>query len=202
MIVVGLTAGIGAGASTVARLLKKNGFEIIEADAVARSVLKPNSLEWRKVVRIFGRQILDKNNGIDRERLGTIAFSSAGNLKRLNKIMLPSILKKIRSRLKGLEEQGKDIVILEAPLLIESGLMKDTDLLVVVTADTKTRIRRIVERDFFYPEEAVKRINAQLPLETKIEKADFVINNNGSLSETKKQVEKLSKKIKKMAGKK
>lgn len=195
MIVVGLTAGTGCGASTIARLLKKKGFALIEADEVSRSVLKPNSLEWRTVIRVFGKQILNRNGEIDRTKLGSAAFADKKSLGKLNKIMLAPIIKKIRAKIKELEKQKKQIIVLEAPLLVETSLLKDIDFLVVITAGLKTRIHRIVERDFLYPEEAVKRINAQLPLEAKTEKADFIIDNNGNVSETKKQVEKLEKKL-------
>ncbi len=201
MFVVGLTAGIGCGATTVAKMLAKKGFEIISADKISRSVFRPNSLAWRKAVRVFGKKILDKNCEIDRRALGSAAFASKKCLSMLNKIAHPIIIKEIKYRLKQFEKQGAKIVVLDAPLLVEAKMLSTVDFLVVVKADFATRVKRIVQRDFFYPEEAVKRINAQIPLEKKLALADFVIDNNGKLAETRKQVEKLSLKLKKLVKK-
>ncbi len=201
LFVVGLTAGIGCGASTVARMLEKKGFEIISADKISRSIFKPNSLAWRKAVRVFGKRILDRNCEIDRNSLGSAAFANKKGLSMLNKIAHPCIIKAIKLRLEKLEKQGAKLVVLDAPLLVEAHMLSMIDFLVVVKADFATRVKRIVQRDFFYPEEAVKRINAQIPLEKKLALADFVIDNNGKLAETRKQVEKLSLKLKKLVKK-
>ena len=196
MRVIGLTAGIGCGASTVAKILKQKGFEVIEADKIARSIMKPNSLVWQKIVRVFGDGVLDNNFEIDRAKLGLIAFASKKSIERLNKITHPSIIKEIGKRLKKLEEQKVGLVVLDAPLLVEAGLLDIVDFLVVVKADFETRVKRIVVRDFFSREEAVKRIDAQIPLEEKIGVADFVIDNSGGIEETEKQVRELVEKLK------
>jgi len=201
MFVVGLTSSMGCGASTVAKMLKKKGFEVIEADRVSHTIFRPNSLAWREAVRVFGKQIIGRNNEISHSALASVAFESKESVARLNKIAHPLIIKEIKNKIARLEKAGKKVVVLDAPLLLEAKMRKMVDFLVVVAAEKKLCIRRIVRRDFFYPEEAVKRINVQMPLEKKVEVADFVIDNNGTISETRRQVGKIALKLKKMAKK-
>jgi len=147
-------------------------------------------------VRVFGARIIGRNKEIDRQALGTAAFYSKKALGQLNKIMLPEIIKKIKQQIRAFKKKKKEIVFLDAPLLLEAGLHKISGILVVVNAGKETRIKRIMPRDYFSRGEAIKRINAQIPLEEKTRRADFVIDNNGTVKETKKQLEKILKKIK------
>jgi dephospho-CoA kinase len=163
--------------------------------------LRPNSLAWRKIVRVFGKKILSKTNEIDRKLLGNEAFSNKHSLSKLNEITHPRIEEEIKKEFDSLKRKKKKIVILDAPLLIEADLLPMVDFLVVVKADLEKRLERVCTRDFFCREEAIKRINTQIPIKEKVKLADFIIDNNGSIEKTEEQVEKLAKKIEKLVKK-
>jgi len=193
---VGLTGGYASGKSTVAKMFVELGATLIDADKLAREVVKPDKQAWFEIVAHFGKGILLKNREIDRKALGEIVFGSDAERERLNAIVHPRVLDE---ELKAIEEiKGREldaILILSVPLLIESGHYKLCDKIVVVTVDRDTQIKRLMERDGFSREESLRRISAQMPLSEKVTYADFVIDNSGSIQETEFQVKEVFKKL-------
>jgi len=140
----------------------------------------------------FGKDILDENGGIKRKELARLTFGNLAALRRLNKIMHPAIISRIKKELK---ESKQGVTVLDAPLLIEAGLGDIVDKLIVVKADEKIQISRCRQKTGVSEKEIKKRIQAQMPLSEKIALADYVIDNNGCLDETRKQVKQIWKEV-------
>jgi len=189
MLIVGLTGGYASGKSTVAKMFVEFGGVLIDADKLAREVVKPDKQAWFEIVAHFGKGILLKNGEIDRKALGEIVFGSEAERERINAIVHPRVLEEELKAIEEIKEREPDaIVILSVPLLIESGHYKNCHKIVVVTVDRDTQIKRLMERDGFSREESLRRISAQMPLSEKVTYADFVIDNSGSIQETELQV--------------
>ncbi len=182
--IVGLTGLIGSGKSTLAKMLATWGARVINADNVAREVVEPESDVWREIVGRFGRDVLREDGTLDRRALGRVVFEDAGELEALNRITHPPINKVIRDRLKEIERgfASGDVVILDAPLLLETGLVEDVDMIVVVTAPDELRLERLV-RQGLTEREAKARMKCQTSGPRQLEMAGFVIENSGTLKE-------------------
>lgn len=179
--IIGLTGGIASGKSTAARTLRALGAIIIDADQVARCAVEPGQPAWHDIVEFFGRDILNPDNTINREKLGLQVFSQPEYLKKLNQITHPHIMDEIRRRLKAAaQEQADGILILEVPLLYETNMERLCDWVWVVWVDEETQIQRLMNRDGISRTDALKRMESQMPLDEKARRADLVINNNGS----------------------
>ncbi len=191
MLVVGLTGGIGSGKSTFAALLAERGAQIIDADLLGREALKPGQPAWHSVVDTFGDEILVEHSmEIDRKRLAGVVFNDKSKLAALNAIVHPTIVGGIADRLEKLRNT-REVVILDAALIVELGLEKTVDLVVVVTADVDARRRRLAELRGMAHEDILARINAQASEEDLIAKADFVVRNDGDLSELAKEADRV-----------
>ena len=196
MLKVGLTGGYASGKSTVAKMFVELGATLIDADKLAREVVKPDKQAWFEIVAHFGKGILLKNREIDRKALGEIVFGSDAERERLNAIVHPRVLDEELKAIEEIKGRGLDaILILSVPLLIESGHYRQCDKIVVVTVDRDTQIKRLMERDGFSRKESLRRISAQMPLSEKVTYADFVIDNSGSIQETEFQVKEVFKKL-------
>ena len=192
MLIVGLTGGYASGKSTVAKMFVELGGVLIDADRLAREVVKPDKQAWLEIVAHFGKGILLKNREIDRKALGEIVFGSDAERERLNAIVHPRVLEEELKAIEEIRKREPDaIVILSVPLLIESGHYRQCDKIVVVTVDRDTQIKRLMERDGFSREESLRRISAQMPLSEKVTYADFVIDNSGSIQETELKVKEV-----------
>ena len=192
MKVVGLTGGIASGKSTVSRMFEALGARIIDADRIARDVVAPGRESWSKIVERFGRGILLPDGSIDREKLGRIVFDDAEARSALNSITHPVIISEIAGRVATYIEQDAPLVLIDAALLFESGAKGSTiGEVIIVTAEEEIQVERIVRRDGLSPEAAGKRIAAQMPLDEKRRLADHVIDNSGTLDETRLQVKAL-----------
>lgn len=191
-IVLGLTGSIGSGKSTVARIFKKNGSFIVDADKIGHALLKKNTVEYKKILSKFGNNVLDKQSNIDRKKLGEIVFKDKNSLKALNLILHPKILKDIQNKI---QKSNKKIVIIDAPLLLETGLEKIVDKVVVVDIDFKIQLLRLKKKLNLSKEEIVKRIQSQMPLKKKLAFADFIIDNSKTKENTQVQVEKLIRRL-------
>jgi dephospho-CoA kinase len=187
-IILGLTGGVASGKTTVAAMFKSSGARIIDADTIAHSLLKPDTEVYCQVVKTFGKAVLKKNRALSRKKLGRIVFNDKALRKKLNRIMHPEIIRIIRKKLQALRQGA---VVLEAPLLIEAGLTGMVDKLIVVNLSLAKQIKRIQQKTLLTKEEVFKRIRSQMPLEKKVRLADFIIDNNGTRKQTKKQVMKL-----------
>lgn len=195
MKVIGLTGGIGSGKSTVSRFLAELGAVIIDADRVGHEAFKPDTGVWREVVEVFGRQILAPGGDIDRKKLGEIVFGNAELLARLNQIMHPRMYDMIKAQLEEYRRRGVEVVVLEAPLLLEAGWISLVDEVWVTVAAEPAVLRRLQERAGLSQEELLARIRSQLSSEERIKRADVVINTDCNLDEVRARVRELWEKI-------
>lgn len=188
MYLVGLTGGIGSGKSTVAARLVEHGAELVDADEIAREVVEPGKPAHAKLVAHFGRDILDEEGFIDRPKLGAVVFGDDAKRAVLNELTHPPVIAEIASRLELLQAFD-GVVIIDVPLLVESGVARNYEAIVVVAAKPETQLERLVQQRGMSAEEAQKRIDAQAPLEEKLAVATHVIWNEGTLDELYAEVD-------------
>jgi dephospho-CoA kinase len=193
---IGLTGGIASGKSIVADMFKSLGAYIIDSDKISREVMAPYTASYKKVVKVFGKGILNHDQTIDRKKLSSVVFGNPEKLSLLNECTHPEIYKEINRKAEIIKEKHPDaLIIVDVPLLIETKAQKIFDKIIVVYADEDTQLKRLKERNGFSPTEAGKRIASQIPLKDKLKHADYVIHNDKSLEDTKRQVEKIYKKL-------
>lgn len=188
-VIIGLTGGIASGKSTVSSLFREKGFTVIDADVAARTVVEPGKDAYKKIVNVFGKDILLENGDLNRPKLGDIIFRDKQKRLQLNSIVHPAVRQQLLMEKEQAIRNGKQTIILDIPLLFESGLTWMVDKTIVVFVDGKTQLQRLMKRNGLDKEAAEIRISAQMTLEEKVKKADAVINNNGTIAETKKQLE-------------
>ena len=191
MIIVGLTGSVGTGKSTVTNFFRELGAYIIDWDELAREVIRPHLRAWKEIVEYFGKDFLNEDLTINRQKLAEIVFSDKEKVAKLNQIVHPEVFKKderITNEIKSLDPDA--LIIKDIPLLFELTRPIFVDKIVVVSASEQTQLRRLEEKGMSR-EDVQNRIKSQFPLEKKIKSADFVINNDGSLEETKRQVEEI-----------
>jgi dephospho-CoA kinase len=187
-LVIGLTGGIASGKSTVSNILKEMNITIIDADVEARLAVEKGEPAYQKIVAAFGNDILLTNEEIDRVKLGSIIFHNAEKRQLLNSIVHPEVRKRMNNQVEAAKEREEQVVILDIPLLFESKLTHMVEKTILVYVDRDIQLKRLMERNDLSLEEAEARIKSQMPLSEKVALADAVINNNGSIAETKKQV--------------
>lgn len=190
--VIGVTGIFGSGKSTVSGMLRSYGSKIIDADKIAHKYLLPGTKTYKKILAYFGDSILAKDKKIDRQKLGKLVFANKELLNKLNRIMHPKVISDIKE---GIRKSKERIVVLDAPLLIESGLRKIVDDLIVVIIERDELMRRLMKKTSLKRPEIIKRIKSQIPQNVKKRFGNFIIDNSGSVSETKTQVKKMMKKI-------
>ncbi len=191
MKVIGLTGGIGSGKSTVAQFLAELGAVILDADKVGHEAFKAGTDTWREVVAAFGRQVLTPEGDVDRQKLAEVVFGNPEALSRLNQIMHPQIGRMVKARLEEYRRQGVGVVVLEIPLLVETGGTSLVDEVWVTVASEPTVLRRLEERSGLSRQQSLARLRSQVSNEERVKHADVVINNDGSLDELKAEVKKL-----------
>ena len=195
MRVIGLTGGLATGKSTVAMMFAKLGARVINADRVARQQMRPGTPGYRAIVKLLGKGVVRRGR-LDRKAIAGRVFKDRTLLAALNRVVHPAVravtLKEI-TRLKRTFPKAN--VVLDVPLLFESGMDKLTDVTVVVRASRKKQIARAKRNLGITAEEAGKRIRAQMPLRDKIRQADIIIDNNGTLNQTQKQVKRIWQKL-------
>jgi dephospho-CoA kinase len=191
-ITLGLTGTFGSGKTTVAGIFASLGAKIIDADKIAHRVIKPGSKAYKKIVATFGRGILKKNRAIDRRKLARVVFNNKGLLKKLNAIVHPEVIRIIKNKMKAAKAE---VVVLDAPLLLEAGLKKAVDKIIVVKTNRDRQIKRIQNKMRLSKAEILKRIGFQIPLRVKAHLADFVIDNSGRLEKTRKQVRQIRRSL-------
>ncbi|MBU5441608.1 dephospho-CoA kinase [Paenibacillus sp. MSJ-34] len=188
---LGLTGGIATGKSTVSSLLEERGALIIDADRVAREVVLPGSPALQQVAERFGQAVLLEDGSLNRKKLGEIVFADEAERKALESILHPAIRSVMRERMEAFERDYPDkLVVADIPLLYESGLESMYEEIMVVYVPREVQLQRLMKRDGMSAEEAGKRLNAQFDIEWKKRQADYVIDNRGSLDETKKQIDR------------
>lgn len=209
MLKVGLTGGIAAGKSAVGEMFRQLGAHVIQADEVSHQLMQPGQPVYREVVARFGAEILDSNGNVNRARLAELAFGSAAQESRvheLNRIVHPAVIQRQEEWMAQVAaEDSHAVAIAEAALILEAGMTKYLDRLVVVTCRPEQRIERWARRFKVDLEtarrEVTRRLAVQLPDEEKIKVADYVIDNSGTLDQTRQQVEKIYAELKKEAEK-
>jgi len=188
-VIIGLTGGIACGKSTIATILKRLGAIVIDADRESKRLIRSGSPAWKKLVKDFGSEILNPDQSINRRRLGNMVFGDAALLAKLNSIIHPGVINEISAKILRYKGESRwPAIVLDAPLLFEVGGEKLVDIVWVVAVDRKTQIDRLVNRDKMDCEQALRRIEAQMPLEEKMARADIVINNIGTRRATRELV--------------
>ena len=197
-LIVGLTGGIVGGKSIVASMFKDLGAKIIDADKLGHSVILPHKPAWKKIVNLFGKDILRNDLTIDREKLGKTVFTNQALLKKLNEITHPEIIKILKKEIdlvKNTTHNRGKILIIDAALIYEAKIDRLMDKIIVVYINEDEQINRLTKRNNLSKRDALQRIKSQMPMKKKAEMADYVIDNSSSLDKTKKQVEKIWKKF-------
>ena len=169
------------------------GGRVINADKVCHLLIKPHTLVYKKIIRHFGKEVLARDKTIDRKKLGEIVFKEKSKLNLLNKLIHPHAIKEIQGIIR--REKKSSVIIVDAPLLVETKFYKGLDRLIVVKMRKNKQVRRIIKAKGMTREEALDRIEKQSPLKKKLALADFIIDNNGSKKETLIQVRKIWKTI-------
>ncbi len=194
MLTVGLTGGIACGKSFVSELIAKKGALIVDLDQVAREIVQPGTAAWSDIISVFGSDIVDKKGNIKRKELGQVVFNDERLRQKLNDITHGRIIKHVQKEMDKFynnpKNRGKALIIV-APLLIESGMDKMVDKIIVIICKEEIQKRRLMLRDKITEEDSIKRIKAQLPLEEKAMYADFIIDNSYSPENTSKEVNEI-----------
>lgn len=186
-IVLGLTGGIATGKSTVAQMFKDENIPLIDSDKISRDVLKVGNEGYDEVIKMFKHDnILLTNNEINRKRLARVIFSNHQKREKLNKIVHPKVKQIVLSEIDKHKQLGTPIVVVDVPLLFESDFNEIVDKIIVVFTEKDLQIERLIDRDKITEEYAQMKIDAQMPLDEKISKADFVIDNSKSILQTKR----------------
>lgn len=197
--IVGLTGGIGTGKSTVSRKLRERGYPVIDLDVISREVIEyPEVID--ELVRNFGNEILENQNNISgkksisRNKLRQTVFKEEKKVSVLNSIMHPPIVKEMRRQTEELRKSYKTVFV-EAQLLFEAKLEKEFDIIVLVYADKKTQLERVLKRDGRSEGEVQQIINAQMDMTEKRRLSNYIIENNGNSEMLDLEIEKFIKKL-------
>lgn len=186
-LILGLTGGIATGKSTVSNLFKENGIPVVDADVGAREVVKAGTEGLKRIEVVFGHQVISSGQ-LDRKALGKIVFENPKELEKLNRILGDLIAEWIHDEKERYIEENHPLVVLDIPLLFESGYQEVVDQVMVVATTPDVQLQRLMERDQIDEQTARQKIAAQEPIMDKMLKADFVIDNNGTKENTRIQV--------------
>jgi dephospho-CoA kinase len=188
LIVAGLTGGIASGKSTVAEILCKAGAVIIDADQIARQIVAPGQPGWQEIRDVFGQAVFTPEGHLDREALGKRVFGDADARRRLEAITHPRVGAEMAAQLQRAARERTDaVVIMDIPLLFETGRTQGLAEIIVVYVPIDVQRRRLMQRNGYDAAEAEARIRSQMPLEDKVKRATLVVDNSGSLEETGRQ---------------
>lgn len=187
-LVIGLTGGIASGKSTVSNMLKEMNITVIDADVEARLAVEKGEPAYQKILAEFGHDILLPSGEIDRQQLGSIIFHNAEKRQLLNSIVHPEVRKRMSNQVEAARVHGEQVIVLDIPLLFESKLTYMVEKTILVYVDRDIQLKRLIERNNLSLDDAEARVKSQMPLLDKVALADAVINNNGTITETKNQV--------------
>ena len=190
MLHAGLTGNIASGKSTASKVFAELGAHVIDADAIAHDLLKPETGTHKKVVESFGGEIVHPDGTIDRKKLGGIVFHDAARRNLLNSIVHPDVRTEVLRRIVELEKKSAGgIILVDAALMVETGSHKLYDKLIVVFCHPHLQLARLISRDGLSIPEARARMAAQMPVEEKLQVADYKIETSGTLRHTREQIE-------------
>jgi len=194
MVVIGITGGIASGKTEVSKMFKRLGARILDADIIAHRALYKTTLCYRKILKIFGRGILNKDGSINRKKLARTAFSSKLKQEKLCAVVHPWVFNYIDKELEKLKRKKEvKAAVIDAVLLIESGLYKKVDVIVLVNSTVSLQLKRAVKKRNITAEDAKKRMSFQLDFAKKKKYADYIVDNCGTLKYTRSQVNKIWK---------
>ncbi|RBP46730.1 dephospho-CoA kinase [Garciella nitratireducens] len=191
MKIIGLTGGIASGKSTASSILKSFGATIIDADILAKKAVEPGKPALKKIVKIFGESILNKDGTLNRKLLAKMIFNDEKKRELLNNIVHPDVYKMTQQLFQEERKKGRTRIIYDCPLLIEEHLTNIVDEVWLIYVDEKIQLKRLMQRNHLTREQAMNRIKSQLPLKEKIKYADILIDNNGSLLNLEDRLRKL-----------
>ncbi|MCQ9329963.1 dephospho-CoA kinase [Corynebacterium phoceense] len=197
MKLIGLTGGIGSGKSTVARLLAERGWSVVDADQIAREIVEPGEPALAELVEAFGADILGEAGTLQRAELARRAFVDAEHTAKLNAITHPRIQERTQERFAEARVAGVEYCVYDMPLLVDNGLDRDMDEVLVVDVDVEERVRRLVAHRGLDEADARRRIAQQVPDEVRLAAATYVIDNNGVLEDLAPQVDSIAAAIEK-----
>ncbi|HBC96906.1 MAG TPA: dephospho-CoA kinase [Clostridium sp.] len=196
MIRIGLTGGIGSGKSTVSNMLREKGIKIIDADNTARGVIERYPVIMDRIKSVFGKEYVDNSGKLKRKEFGNYIFSHKNMRSRYESIIIPFIKKDILGDMDKLEKSSEDMCIVDGATIVENQFYKNLDLILLVWVNERVQIERVKKRDKLTESQVIQRINSQMSLEEKKKYADFILDNSGTLDETRNQLEKIFDKIK------
>lgn len=190
MLVIGLTGGIGSGKSTALRVFKRLGAHVIDADRLARKVVAPGKQANREIRQRFGSSVFHKNGCLDRKKLARKVFNDKKALRSLNAIIHPRVKEMEEELISAIGKKHKNaIVVVDAPMMIEAGFHRAKELLVVMDCSEENQIKRVLKSGKFTLSQAMSRIKAQMPTAKKKKFADYLIENNGTIHDCRKNAE-------------
>lgn len=192
-VVIGLTGGIASGKSTVSQMFRELSIPVIDADIIAREVVEQGKEAYKEIVEVFGKDVLQVNGELDRPKLGSIVFHNEEKRLQLNKIVHPAVRKEMNAQKDMYIKEGVQAIVLDIPLLFESKLTALVDRILVVAVSPRTQLERLMKRNGFTEEDAKARIDSQMSLAEKVTLANKVIHNDGTIAETKAQLQLILK---------
>lgn len=192
--IIGITGGIASGKSSVSQYLKELGFTVVDADVASRAVVELGEEAYLQVVKAFGEDLLLSDGNIDRAKLGSIIFHDQEKRLLLNSIVHPAVRNWMRVETEKALATGAETVFMDIPLLFESKLTFMVEKTLLIYVDESVQLERLMNRNALTQSDALARIRSQMPLKDKKALADAVVDNNGDIEETKKQVDEVLKK--------
>jgi dephospho-CoA kinase len=191
MILIGLTGNIASGKSEVAKMLADRGATVIDADILAREAVEPETQALKDIVKRWGKDVLKKDGSLDRAALRGIVFADQFELDALNRIVHPGVTRLRDREIARARERGDDLVVCVIPLLFERNLVEEFDTIVLVDSPRPLRLERLVATRGLEETDAMNMIVSQMPAELKRARADYVIENEGSLEDLERDVDAL-----------
>lgn len=192
---LGLTGGIASGKSTADNFFKKKNIPIIDSDLIAHQIMEVGQSGYKTVVTYFGPDILNDDQTINRQKLGEIVFNDKAKLKELNKLTHPLVHQEIRRQMEQYSLKKEKLVVIDVPLLFESGFESLCDGVLVIAISSELQIKRLMKRNNFTKKEALARINNQMPLKEKEKRATYVVANTGTIRDLEKRLSDLLQEI-------
>lgn len=192
---VAVTGTAGSGKTVVCNRLEALGMEVVSSDVLAREAVSPGTAAYEKIVDCFGKKTVSGDGTLNRKLLRHIIINDDASRRALEQIVHPEIKNRIDSRIAKSGKNGKPAIVVEVPLLFESGMANQFDIIILVIADDELKIERLIKRDRVSRDDAEALLKSQLPDKKKVEKSDFLVHNDGVLQQMEKDVDRIYKKI-------